>query len=109
LRKADLVRKPYEQIICLQLCLIMGAVNFFGDVTYEGGGSVNCQYLGSLGATAAIISIAAGGGEPLGYALRSVTGSLHRRSCWPRDCCSIAHPEPSAGGWRSPLATNQAA
>ncbi len=52
----------------------MGAVNFFGDVTYEGGGSINGQYLGSLGASAAIISIAAGGGEFLGYALRSVAG-----------------------------------
>jgi MFS family permease len=54
--------------------LIMGAVNFFGDVTYEGGGSINGQFLGSLGASAAIISIAAGGGEFLGYALRSVAG-----------------------------------
>jgi MFS family permease len=56
--------------------LIMGAVNFFGDVTYEGGGSINGQYLGSLGATAAIVSIAAGGGEFLGYALRSVAGYI---------------------------------
>lgn len=54
----------------------MGAVNFFGDVTYEGGGSINGQYLGSLGATAAIVSIAAGAGEFLGYALRSVAGYI---------------------------------
>src|SRR4051794_12659832 len=56
--------------------LIMGAVNFFGDVTYEGGGSINGQYLSSLGATAAIISVAAGAGEFLGYALRSVAGYI---------------------------------
>ena len=56
--------------------LIMGAVNFFGDVTYEGGGSINGQFLGSLGASAAIISVAAGGGEFLGYALRSVAGFI---------------------------------
>jgi hypothetical protein len=54
----------------------MGAVNFFGDLTYEGGGSINGQFLGSLGASAAIISIAAGGGEFLGYALRSVAGFI---------------------------------
>jgi MFS family permease len=52
----------------------MGAVNFFGDATYEGGGSINGQYLGTLGATAVIISIAAGAGEFIGYALRSVAG-----------------------------------
>jgi hypothetical protein len=29
--------------------LVMGLVNFFGDVTYEGGASINGQYLGTLG------------------------------------------------------------
>ena len=38
----------------------MGIVNLFGDVTYEGGGSINGQFLGSLGASAATISIIAG-------------------------------------------------
>ena len=52
----------------------MGIVNLFGDVTYEGGASINGQFLGSLGATAAAISIIAGAGEFLGYALRSVAG-----------------------------------
>jgi len=60
--------------------LTMGAVNFFGDVTYEGGGSINGQFLGSLGASAAIISIVAGAGEFLGYGLRSVFGAIADRS-----------------------------
>jgi len=52
----------------------MGIVNLFGDVTYEGGAAINGQFLGSLGASAAAISIVAGAGEFLGYALRSVAG-----------------------------------
>src|SRR5437762_7852766 len=54
--------------------LTMGIVNLFGDMTYEGGGSINGQFLGSLGASAAAISIIAGLGEFLGYGLRSVSG-----------------------------------
>src|SRR6266550_1756700 len=56
--------------------LIMGLVNLFGDVTYEGGGSINGQYLASLGASAAAIGIIAGFGEFLGYSLRSVSGYI---------------------------------
>ncbi len=54
--------------------LTMGAVNLFADTTYEGGGSINGQFLGTLGAGAVIISVAAGLGEFLGYTLRSVSG-----------------------------------
>ena len=51
------------------------AVNLFGDVTYEGGASINGPFLGSLGAGAAVISIVAGVGEFLGYSLRAVSGA----------------------------------
>src|SRR5437764_13180209 len=63
----------------------MGVVNLFGDVTYEGGGSINGQFLGSLGASAAAISIIAGAGEFLGYSLRSVSGYIADRTgkYWP--------------------------
>ncbi|MGH7649055.1 MAG: MFS transporter [Gemmatimonadaceae bacterium] len=54
--------------------VMMGIVNLFGDTTYEGGAAINGQFLGSLGASAAAISIIAGAGEFLGYALRSVAG-----------------------------------
>jgi MFS family permease len=54
--------------------LAMGIVNLFGDVTYEGGASINGPFLGTLGASAAAISIIAGFGEFLGYSLRSVSG-----------------------------------
>src|SRR3954469_25267531 len=56
--------------------LMMGMVNLFGDVTYEGGASINGPFMGSLGANAAAISIVAGLGEFLGYSLRSVSGYI---------------------------------
>ena len=52
----------------------MGVVNLFADMTYEGGGSINGPFLGTLGASAAAVSIIAGVGEFLGYSLRSVAG-----------------------------------
>lgn len=54
--------------------LTMGIVNLFGDVTYEGGGSINGPFMAMLGAGAAIVSITAGAGEFLGYALRPFAG-----------------------------------
>jgi MFS family permease len=60
--------------------LMMGVVNLFGDMTYEGGASVNGQFLASLGATAAAISIVAGAGECLGYGLRAVSGYVADRT-----------------------------
>src|SRR6266550_3967753 len=54
-------------------------------MTYEGGGSINGPFLGSLGASAAAISIIAGFGEFLGYSLRSVSGWIADRTgkYWP--------------------------
>ena len=63
----------------------MGIVNLFGDMTYEGGASINGQFLASLGASAAAISIIAGAGECLGYGLRAVAGYVADRTgrYWP--------------------------
>ncbi len=63
----------------------MGLVNLFADITYEGGGSLNGPFLGSLGASAAAISIIAGLGECLGYAVRSISGRIADRTgnYWP--------------------------
>jgi hypothetical protein len=60
--------------------LTTGVVNLFADRTYEGGASINRPFLGSLGASAAVVSIIAGGGECLGYALRSVVGYVADKS-----------------------------
>ncbi|MBI3336124.1 MFS transporter [Candidatus Peregrinibacteria bacterium] len=56
--------------------LMMGIVNLFADMTYEGGGAINGQFLGTLGASAAVISIIAGLGEFVGYGLRAISGYI---------------------------------
>src|ERR1051326_413438 len=65
--------------------LTLGLVNLFADITYEGGGSIHGPFLGTLGASAAAISIIAGLGEFLGYSLRSVAGYVADRTgkYWP--------------------------
>lgn len=60
--------------------LTMGMVNLFADMTYEGGGAMNGQFMASLGASAAAVAITAGLGEFLGYALRSVAGRIADRT-----------------------------
>ena len=60
--------------------LLIGIVNLFADMTYEGGASINGQFLALLGASAAAVSIAAGLGEFLGYSLRSVSGYIADRT-----------------------------
>src|SRR5947207_15148157 len=57
-----------------QFVLIIGIVNLFADMTYEGGRSITGPFLESLGASALAVSVIAGGGELLGYTLRSVAG-----------------------------------
>jgi MFS family permease len=65
--------------------LVMGIVNLFADMTYEGGGSIDGPFLGSLGASAAAIAIIAGLGEFLGYAVRIIAGYIADRTNkhWP--------------------------
>src|SRR6266513_2281212 len=62
--------------------LVIGIVNLFADMAYEGGRSIAGPFMGSLGASATIIGFVAGFGELLGYTLRSVSGyfadKLHR-------------------------------
>lgn len=45
--------------------VLLGIVGLFGDTTYSGGASMNGLYLGSLGACAAVVSIAGGASELL--------------------------------------------
>lgn len=58
----------------------MGVVNLFGDITYEGGASINGPFMAMLGASAAVVSITAGVGEFLGYALRPFAGYFADKS-----------------------------
>src|SRR5437016_289267 len=60
--------------------LIIGIVNFFADLTYEGARGIVGPFLGSLGASAAIVGFVAGFGELLGYGLRSFSGYFADKS-----------------------------
>ena len=55
-------------------------MNLFADVTYEGASSINGQFLGLLGASAAAIGVISGIGEFLGYSLRFVSGYFTDRT-----------------------------
>lgn len=63
-----------------QFVLIIGIANFFADFTYEGARGIIGPFLGSLGASAAIVGFVAGLGELLGYGLRSVSGYFADKS-----------------------------
>jgi MFS family permease len=60
--------------LALRFVLIIGVVQLFADMTYEGARGIVGPFLGSLGASATIIGFTAGFGELMGYAFRSVTG-----------------------------------
>ncbi|HET7162222.1 MAG TPA: MFS transporter [Rhodanobacteraceae bacterium] len=60
----------------LTFVVLIGVVSLFADMTYEGSRSIWGPFLGTLGATGAIVGLVAGGGELLGYVLRLFTGVL---------------------------------
>jgi MFS family permease len=64
----------------LHFVLIIGIANFFADFTYEGARGIVGPFLGSLGASAAIVGLVAGLGELMGYGLRSVSGYFADKS-----------------------------
>ena len=64
----------------LQFVVIIGIANFFADFTYEGARGIVGPFLGSLGASAAIVGFVAGFGELMGYGLRSVSGYFADKS-----------------------------
>lgn len=60
--------------------ILLGAVSLFADVTYEGARSIVGPYLATLGASAAVVGVAAGAGELVGYGIRLFSGMLTDRS-----------------------------
>jgi MFS family permease len=67
------VTKPPKSTV-FRFVILIGVVNLFADLTYEGARSITGPFLAQLGATAAIISIVSGAGEFVGYSLRAVAG-----------------------------------
>src|ERR1700730_18505069 len=70
------MKKTLSASTAFRFVLVIGVVNFFADMTYEGARSSTGQFLGTLGASAAVVGFTAGLGELLGYALRSVSGVI---------------------------------
>ena len=69
-----------------------GIVSALADVVYEGARSIIGPYLGSLGATAAVIGLITGGGEAAALVLRLFTGKLADRlgRPWPQTMLGYA-------------------
>ena len=69
-----------------------GIVSALADVVYEGARSVIGPYLGSLGATAAVVGLITGAGEAAALGLRLFTGRLADRTGrpWPQTIIGYA-------------------
>ena len=58
----------------IRFIITLGTISLLADVTYEGARSVNGPFLGTLGASAAVVGIVSGAGELIGYVLRLAGG-----------------------------------
>lgn len=56
--------------------LLLGAISFLSDITYEGARSIQGQFLAVLGASGTAVGIVAGLGEFIGYGFRLVSGRI---------------------------------
>lgn len=73
-------RGPMRRAAAIRFIVLLGFVSLFGDMTYEGARSIVGPYLGTLGASAAVVGIVAGFGELIGYAIRLLSGYLGDRT-----------------------------
>jgi len=60
--------------------VLLGLVSLCADMTYEGARSITGPFLGTLGASGAVVGFVSGLGELAGYALRLVSGYLSDRT-----------------------------
>lgn len=74
------MKNPSVARLAFRFVLVIGVVNLFADLTYEGARSISGAFLGSLGASATVVGFVAGFGELMGYGLRSVSGYLADRT-----------------------------
>jgi MFS family permease len=58
----------------IRFIVTLGTISLLADVTYEGARSINGPFLGTLGASAAVVGIVSGAGELIGYVLRLAGG-----------------------------------
>lgn len=71
---AAAVWSPWRTVVAF------GLVSLFADMAYEGMRSVAGPFLGTLGASAAVVGLVTGAGEAVALLLRLVTGSLTDRA-----------------------------
>jgi MFS family permease len=64
----------------LRFVVLVGFTSLFADMTYEGARSITGPFLGTLGASGALVSTIAGLGELVGYGLRLASGYFADRS-----------------------------
>ncbi|HEY2476987.1 MAG TPA: MFS transporter [Candidatus Cybelea sp.] len=78
-RRAEL-RTKKKLDTALRFVVVIGIVNLFADMTYEGARGVSGAFLGHLGANGATVGAVAGGGELAGYLVRSISGAIADRT-----------------------------
>jgi hypothetical protein len=71
---------PVDGKRALRFVVLIGIVNLFADMTYEGARGVGGAFLGHLGASGAVVGAVAGGGEFAGYAIRFLAGAAADRT-----------------------------
>jgi MFS family permease len=72
--------RPINRDAAMRFIVLLGIVSLFADMTYEGARSVTGPFLGSLGASGAVVGVIAGLGELVGYGTRLASGWLGDRS-----------------------------
>jgi MFS family permease len=79
------MRRTVKTSTALKFVLIIGALSFFADFTYEGSRSILGPYLAFLQASGTMVAVVTGFGELLGYGLRLISGPLADRTgkFWP--------------------------
>jgi MFS family permease len=78
-------RARAKQSPAFKFVLMIGALSFFADFTYEGSRSILGPYLAFLSASATAVGVVTGLGELAGYGLRLVSGRMadSTRLYWP--------------------------
>jgi MFS family permease len=78
-QKTD-TRRSISRDAAIRFIVLLGVVSLFADMTYEGARSVTGPFLGSLGASGAVVGIIAGLGELVGYTTRLASGWIGDRT-----------------------------
>jgi len=83
---------PVNRLSPVRFIVGFGIVSALADVVYEGARSIIGPYLGSLGATAAVVGVITGAGEAAALVLRLFTGRLSDRTGrpWPQTIAGYA-------------------